>query len=165
MVIANLLAPVSEKSLQANTTRFRQLGNTRPILLELLKTGELEGETVDGIQYVWPHSTRIQEEPARTVRFLAPFDPLVWDRRRFEHLWGWPYRFEAYTPRAKRIRGYYAMPLLWCDAIIGWANASVAGDQMNVEVGFVDKRPTDVDFGSELDSEIARLETFLNLAA
>ena len=71
----------------------------------------------------------------------------------------------VYASRAKRIRGYYAMPLLWCDAIIGWANASVAGDQMNVEVGFVDKRPTDVDFGSELDSEIARLETFLNLAA
>jgi len=163
MVIANLLAPVSEKSLQANTARFRQLGNTRPILLGLLKAGELEGETVDGIQYVWPHSTKIPEEPARAVRFLAPFDPLVWDRRRFEHLWGWPYRFEAYTPRAKRVRGYYAMPLLWCDAIIGWANASVGGDRVNVEVGFVDKRPTDVDFDSELDSEIARLEKFLNL--
>ena len=36
------------------------------------------------------------------VRFLAPFDPLVWDRRRFEHFWGWEYRFEAYTPPAKR---------------------------------------------------------------
>src|SRR5215813_4022740 len=161
MVIANLLAPVSEKSLQANTARFRQLGNTRPILLGLLKAGELEGETVDGIQYVWPHSTRVQEEPARAVRFLAPFDPLVWDRRRFEHLWGWPYRFEAYTPRAKRLRGYYAMPLLWCDAIIGWANASVAGDELNVEVGFVDKQPTDADFRSELECEIARLAAFL----
>ena len=35
------------------------------------------------------------------VRFLAPFDPVVWDRYRFEHLWGWAYRFEAYTPPAK----------------------------------------------------------------
>lgn len=50
------------------------------------------------------------------VRLLAPFDPLVWDRRRFELLWGWPYRFEAYTPPAKRKLGYYALPLLWRDA-------------------------------------------------
>src|SRR5262245_57055406 len=161
IVIVNLLAPVSEKSLHANTARFRRLGNTGPILLDLLKTGELASETIDGIKYLWLHSTRIHQEPARTVRFMAPFDPLVWDRRRFEHLWGWPYRFEAYTPRAKRLRGYYAMPLLWCDAVIGWANASVAGDQLNVEVGFVDKQPTDADFRSELECEIARLAAFL----
>jgi len=161
IVIVNLLAPVSEKSLHLNTARFRRLGNTGPILLDLLKTGELESETIDGIKYLWLHSTRIHQEPARTVRFMAPFDPLVWDRRRFEHLWGWPYRFEAYTPRAKRLRGYYAMPLLWCDAIIGWANASVGGDELNVEVGFVDKQPTDADFRSELECEIARLAAFL----
>ena len=103
------------------------------------------------------------EEAPRTVRLLAPFDPLVWDRRRFEHLWRWPYRFEAYTPPAKRLRGYYAMPILWCDSVIGWANARVAGDRLNVEVGFAGKRPTDSDFRSELDAEIARLETFLSL--
>jgi uncharacterized protein YcaQ len=44
-------------------------------------------------------------EPGRDVRFLAPFDPIVWDRRRFELFWGWPYRFEAYTPpRTRRLR-------------------------------------------------------------
>jgi uncharacterized protein YcaQ len=161
MVIVNILAPVSEKSLVSNTARFRCLGKVRPVLSDLLKTGELESETIDGIHYVWPHTVRIDPEPARTVRFLAPFDPLVWDRRRFEHLWGWPYRFEAYTPRAKRLRGYYAMPLLWCDGVIGWANASFAGDQLNVEVGYVHKRPTDADFSTELESEIERLAAFL----
>jgi len=45
------------------------------------------------------------------VRSLAPFDPLVLDRRRFEHLWGWAYRFEAYTPLVQRRFGYYAMPV------------------------------------------------------
>jgi len=161
MVIVNILAPISERSLHTNTARFRRLGNIRPILQDLLKAGELESEAFDGIHYVWPHSTRIHEEPARSVRFLAPFDPLVWDRGRFEHLWGWPYRFEAYTPQAKRLRGYYAMPLLWCDAVIGWVNASVAGDKLNVEVGFVDKRPADADFHSEFESEMARLADFL----
>ena len=58
------------------------------------------------------------------VRLLAPFDPVVWDRRRFELLWGWAYRFEAYTPAEKRKRGYYALPLLWRDRVIGWGNIS-----------------------------------------
>jgi uncharacterized protein YcaQ len=87
---------------------------------------------------------------------------VVWDRKRFEHLWGWPYRFEAYTPPAKRVRGYYAMPLLWCDAVIGWANARVHGNRLNVEVGF-ENAPADSDFSRELEAEIARLQTFLGL--
>ena len=58
------------------------------------------------------------------MRLLAPFDPVVWDRRRFEILWGWAYRFEAYTPVPKRKLGYYALPLLWRDRVIGWANVS-----------------------------------------
>jgi uncharacterized protein len=163
MVIANILGPISEKSLYANTARFRDLGNTRPIVKDLLGTGELDTETVDGIQYLRPHSKVIRREAPAVVRFLAPFDPLVWDRRRFEHLWGWPYRFEAYTPAAKRLRGYYAMPMLWRDSIIGWANAGVDGARLNVEVGFVKKRPCETEFSSELEAEIARLETFLNL--
>lgn len=163
MLIANILAPVSEKTLLTNTARFRYLGNPRPMLRELLKTGELEGAVIDGIHYVRPHSTRAVAAP-RVVRFLAPFDPVVWDRRRFEHLWGWPYRFEAYTPAAKRLRGYYAMPLLWGEDIIGWANARTAGQALKVELGFANKRPVDSIFRQELDAEISRLQSFLNLS-
>ncbi|MCP6188287.1 winged helix DNA-binding domain-containing protein, partial [Klebsiella pneumoniae] len=56
--------------------------------------------SVDGTDWYWP----ADEDPTRgwripgQVRLLAPFDPVVWDRRRFELLWGWAYRFEAYTP-------------------------------------------------------------------
>jgi hypothetical protein len=38
-------------------------------------------------------------------------------------LWGWGYRFEAYTPAAKRVYGYYALPLAWRDRVVGWVNA------------------------------------------
>ena len=62
----------------------------------------------------------------QAVRLLAPFDPIVWERRRFEHLWGWDYRFEAYTRPEQRRFGYYAMPLLWGYDVIGWANISLA---------------------------------------
>jgi uncharacterized protein YcaQ len=116
---------------------------------------------IDGSTYLWPHTRLAHEEAPPHVRFLAPFDPLVWDRRRFEHFWGWPYRFEAYTPTAKRLRGYYALPLLWRDCIIGWVNSRLDGVRLDVEVGFVGKRPAERAFRSELDREVARLETFL----
>ena len=78
------------------------------------------------MDWFWPS----HEDPAayatdREARLLAPFDPIVWDRRRFEHLWGWAYRFEAYTPVRKRQLGYYALPLLWDDRMVGWGNLSV----------------------------------------
>jgi len=163
MVIANVLAPLSERGLLANTARLRRLGNSRSTVSDLLKTGELERQSIDGINYVWPCSTGASEQVPRNVRFLAPFDPLVWDRSRFEHLWGWPYRFEAYTPAAKRLRGYYAMPILWCDSVIGWANVSINSALLSVDVGFIEKRPTDADFKSELEEEIARMKLFLDL--
>jgi uncharacterized protein YcaQ len=101
-------------------------------------------------------------EAPRVVRILAPFDPLVWDRRRFEHLWGWPYRFEAYTPAAKRVRGYYAMPILWHDAMIGWANLSVTEGQLDAQLGYaVGNRPAGADFRRALDEELARIRHFL----
>jgi uncharacterized protein YcaQ len=163
MVVANILAPVPETTLYSNIARFRALGNGRTAVNGLLKSGELEEQKIDGLTYFWPFTgTNHQEAPA-TVRFLAPFDPLVWDRLRFEHFWGWPYRFEAYTPAAKRVRGYYAMPLLWRDAVMGWASASTNNGSLNVQVGFVEKRPADPVFQSELDVEISRLKTFLGL--
>jgi uncharacterized protein YcaQ len=163
VVVAKILAPVSEKNLHANIARFRYLGNTRTAIDGLLKTGEIETQPIDGIKYFRFRATSSPVELPRRVRFLAPFDPLVWDRARFEHFWGWRYRFEAYTPAAKRVRGYYAMPLLWADSVIGWANARVEGKRLNVDVGFVGNRPRDAEFRSELDAEIGRLESFLNL--
>ena len=81
--------------------------------------------------------------PGESVRFLAPFDPIVWDRQRFEHFWGWQYRFEAYVPATKRRLGYYALPLLYGDRVIGWGNLRVKDGQLNSEFGFVARRPRD----------------------
>ena len=73
---------------------------------------------VDGVHWYWPAGETMPGDDAPdAVRLLAPFDPVVWDRRRFELFWGWAYRFEAYTPEAKRKLGYYALPLLWRDRV------------------------------------------------
>jgi len=168
LVMAGILAPALKTTLQAYAARFgrsRGIKDPGKALENLVRAGRLEKTTVDGLTYLWPPRKAVPEEAPRRVRFLAPFDPVVWDRRRFEHFWGWPYRFEAYTPPAKRLRGYYAMPLLWGDEVIGWANASAASGRPVLEFGFVEKRPTDGDFNIELEAETARLETFLDLRA
>ena len=96
------------------------------------------------------------------MRLLAPFDAVAWDRRRFELFRGWPYRFEAYTPAAKRIRGNYALPMLWRDQVIGWGNLAVKGGKLQSEIGYVTgKAPRDKAFRAALDDELARMEKFL----
>jgi uncharacterized protein YcaQ len=122
---------------------------------------------VAGVDWYWPAG----EDPCRgwripaKVRLLAPFDPVVWDRRRFEHLWGWAYRFEAYTPAAKRLRGHYALPLLWRDAVIGWGNLKVVNGQLQHELGFVDGRPREAAFTAALEAELTAMAGFLGLPA
>jgi uncharacterized protein YcaQ len=122
---------------------------------------------IDGLDWYWPADEGVPRDAAPgLVRLLAPFDPVVWDRRRFELLWGWAYRFEAYTPVRKRQRGYYALPLLWRDQVIGWGNLSVTDGALHAEVGYVDGRaPRDRAFARALDQEIDRLKTFLGLRA
>ena len=156
MVYARIFEPSPEKSLQSVIARHRELGNTRKTLRDIIREGELRSEMVGGVRYVWVAGEAPIDEPPPEVRFLAPFDPVVWDRARFEHLWGWAYRFEAYTPVKKRVRGYYALPMLWRDRIIGWANVGA-----DVEIGFVDKRPRGRDFRDALDREMTRLAGFL----
>jgi uncharacterized protein len=122
---------------------------------------------IDGQDWIWPAG----EDPAAAPRespdrawLLAPFDPVVWDRRRFEIFWGWAYRFEAYTPAPRRKLGHYALPLLWRDRIVGWANVAVRGGSMHPSIGFAGGMPTDAGFRAAVDDELHRLHHFLGLA-
>ena len=120
---------------------------------------------VDGIDWIWPageNPASTRHAPDEAVRLLAPFDPVAWDRRRFELLWGWAYRFEAYTPAPQRVRGYYAMPLLWRDQIIGWGNLAWRDGVLTPDIGYVGGRaPREAGYRAALDAELGRIETFL----
>jgi len=117
---------------------------------------------VNGTDWYWPANWKIaREETDRSVRLLAPFDPVVWDRWRFEKLWGWMYRFEAYTPAAKRVRGYYAMPMLWRDSVIGWGNLALKDGALTAQIGYVGSEPKDQAFARALEAELERMRQFL----
>ena len=119
---------------------------------------------VENVDWYWPADEDVMKHANQdTVRFLAPFDPLVHDRDRFELLWRWVYRFEAYTPAAKRKLGYYAMPLLWHDEAIGWANFTVKNGALEYELGYTNSQPRERAFKRELDAELDRVRTFLRL--
>ncbi len=124
----------------------------------------LSQAVVDGQKWYWPSNTSITKaESPEAVRLLAPFDPVVWDRRRFELLWGWAYRFEAYTPEPKRKLGYYALPLLWRDRVVGWANVSARDGQLQVTLGYVTGTPPrERAFKRELAAELDRFRLFLS---
>ena len=128
--------------------------------------GRLSHAEIDGVGWYWPAGESVSRSaPPESVRLLAPFDPLVWDRDRLELLWGWVYRFEAYTPSAKRKMGYYALPLLWRDRVIGWGNLAVKGGKLHCDFGYVAGHPPrEPAFRRELDDEIDRMRAFLGLS-
>jgi hypothetical protein len=167
-VVVGKYAPLPAATLASLVSRLAdgapQWAALRPAALARART-RLPSAAVDGTTWFWPAGedpASRRHRPDDRVRLLAPFDPVVWDRRRFEQLWGWAYRFEAYTPAARRQRGHYALPLLWRDQVIGWANVAHAGGRLQAELGYVAGRaPRDAGYAQALDDELARMQAFL----
>lgn len=91
---------------------------------QLAATGELREVTVAG----WSRPAYVPDgvvvpRVRRGTALLCPFDPLVWDRKRTERMFGFRYRIEIYTPRAKRVYGYYVLPFLMDGHLVGRVDA------------------------------------------
>lgn len=166
LLTSNLFGPTCTRFLLSEV-RYKHLLATpaqrAKALRNLVETKQLESRCIDSIEYIFSKTKETKHTANDSVKILAPFDPIVRDRDRFEHLWGWTYRFEAYTPAAKRVRGYYALPILWQDDIIGWANAKVVGSNLNVEIGYERKPKNPRAFKSALKQELSDLAIFLHL--
>ena len=121
---------------------------------------------VDGLLWFWPQDenpTSVRYSVDDRLRFLAPFDPVVWDRRRFQLFWGWEYKFEAYVPAHKRRMGHYAMPMLWGEHILGWANLKVVDGRLQHGLGFARPRPRGSAFQPARDEALQQMQEFLEL--
>jgi uncharacterized protein len=96
-----------------------------------------------------------REEPSSKPVLIAPLDPVIYDRKVTEQLWGYSYRWEVYTPPAKRVRGYYALPLL--EGIRFTGHADVKADRE------ADRLVTLASDGGGVRAAVQELATFLGL--
>ena len=166
-VVVHIYGPLTGSGLSTYVRRLRYAAPqwTQELASALQRAKDrLAHACVDGIDWYWPAGEKLVAAVQDTIRLLAPFDPVVHDRARFEILWGWPYRFEAYTPRSKRKLGYYAMPLLWRDRVIGWGNLSVKNGELVSEFGYLSgAQPRDRAFKQGLNAELDSIRAFLGL--
>lgn len=142
------------------------VAETRARLAELAEAGELRPVAVEGWRqpaFLVPGLAVPRRAEARAL--LAPFDPLVWERARAERLFGFRYRIEIYTPAARRRFGYYVLPFLMGERLVGRVDlkadrqaGALRARAAHAEAG-VDPGPT----AAALAAELARMAAWLGL--
>lgn len=92
-------------------------------LLDLVESGEIvpvQIDTIDAVYYARSSAMELPDQPVSpTVSLLSPFDNLIIQRDRVQRLFQFDYVLECYLPEAKRTYGYFVMPVLWGDRLVG----------------------------------------------
>jgi uncharacterized protein len=107
---------------------------------ELIAEGELVPVEVEGIRgnrFVLRDDVKLLDAPPLpppSVAFLSPFDPLVWDRKLLSSLFNFDYVWELFHPPAKRRWGWYVLPIVFGDSLVGRIEPRIDRDEGRVEV-------------------------------
>jgi uncharacterized protein YcaQ len=135
-------------------------------LAEVIEEGRVLPVAVQG----WEHPAYLHPEARQRRRFgarslLSPFDPIVWNRERAERMFGFHYRIEIYTPIPKRRYGYYVLPFLLGDELVG--RVDLKADRTNrallVQSAWAEPGANDGQVAAELAEELRVMASWLEL--
>jgi len=139
---------------------------TRPLVAELIEEGRLVETSVDG----WSKPALMHPDAhlprwVRARALLSPFDPVVWERDRAERIFGFRYRIEIYVPQPKRIFGYYVLPFLLGDKLVGRLDlkSDRAEGRLLVRGAYGEPGIDEVEVASEMAAELVEMATWLGL--
>jgi uncharacterized protein YcaQ len=139
---------------------------TKQALAELVEEGRLLPITVEGWDkpaYLHPEAQLRRRVLARAL--LSPFDPVVWNRDRALRMFGFHYRIEIYTPAPKRQHGYYVLPFLLGDELVGRVDlkADRANGALLVQSAWTEPGVDEREVAAELLEELHVMASWLEL--
>ncbi|WP_327401080.1 winged helix DNA-binding domain-containing protein [Streptomyces sp. NBC_01288] len=162
--------PLDEARRLRNERRLRALGIARAtgtvLPVEPAVVGEAgEPAVVEGVKGEWRVDPTYLERPfSGRAALLSPFDRLIHDRKRTAELFGYDYQLEMYKPAEKRRWGYFALPILYGDKLVGKLDATA---DRKAGVLLVNAVHQDVEFtrsiADAVDAEIEDLAVWLKL--
>jgi uncharacterized protein YcaQ len=165
------VVPVADAERERDHRRLRALGIARAsgpeTAVEPAVVGQAgEPAVVDGVRGEWRVDPAYLDGGTFEGRaaLLSPFDRLVHDRARSTDLFGYEYFLEMYKPAAKRRWGYYALPILYGDELVGKLDATADRKSGVFTVNAVHQDvPFTPDMAAAIDAEIAALASWLTL--
>jgi uncharacterized protein YcaQ len=133
---------------------------------ELVEEGRLvPAEVRDWSRPAYAHPDAVSPRRITARALLSPFDPVVWNRERVERLFGFHYRIEIYTPAPRRQYGYYVLPFLLGDELVGRVDlkADRANSALLVQSAWGEPGINNRDVAAELHEELASMAGWLGL--
>lgn len=146
-----------------------------PIVTHMIKNGDLLEIKIEGINRTFIIDTKDEKlidkaEKSKgfqkRVAFLAPLDNLLWDRQMIKEIFDFDYRWEVYFPPSQRKFGYYVLPVLYGDRLVGRIEPVLKDETLEIKgLWFEDNFSKDKQFEKEFSHSLKQFQQFLEAKA